>query len=70
MEVHSKSGVFGLSSSLPPLVVRGGRPVCESVGKADLEVCESVGKADLEVCESVGKADLPPTYRLGPLWWH
>ena len=28
--------VFGLSSSLPPLVVGGGGLVCESVGKADL----------------------------------
>ena len=31
-----KSAVFGLSSSLPPLVGGGGRLVCESVGKADL----------------------------------
>ena len=31
-----KSAVFGLSSSLPPLVGVGGGPVCESVGKADL----------------------------------
>ena len=30
-----KSAVFGLSSSLPPLVGGGGL-VCESVGKADL----------------------------------
>ena len=28
--------MFGLSSSLPPLVGGGGRLVCESVGKADL----------------------------------
>ena len=33
---HSKSAVIGLSSSLPPLVSRGGGLVCESVGKADL----------------------------------
>ena len=31
-----KSAVFGLSSSLPPLVSEGGRLVCESVCKADL----------------------------------
>ena len=31
-----KSAVFGLSSSLPPLVSEGGGLVCESVGNADL----------------------------------
>ena len=31
-----KSAVFGLSSSLPPLVSEGGGLVFESVGKADL----------------------------------
>ena len=31
-----KSAVFGLSSSMPPLVSEGGGLVCESVGKADL----------------------------------
>ena len=31
-----KSAMFGLSSSLPPLVGGGGGLVCESVGKADL----------------------------------
>ena len=31
-----KSGVFGISSSLPLLVNEGGGLVCESVGKADL----------------------------------
>ena len=31
-----KSAVFGLSSSLPPLVGRCGGLVCELVGKADL----------------------------------
>ena len=31
-----KSAVFGMSSSLPPLVSEGGGLVCESVGKADL----------------------------------
>ena len=31
-----KSAVFGLSSSLPPLVGGDGGLVCESVGKADL----------------------------------
>ena len=30
-----KSAVFGLSSSLPPLVGGGGGLVCDSVGKAD-----------------------------------
>ena len=30
------SSVFGLSSSLPPLVGGGGGLVCESVGKANL----------------------------------
>ena len=44
MNVHSphqwwstlKSAVFGSSSSLPPLVGKGGRLICESVGKANL----------------------------------
>ena len=31
-----KSAVFGRSSSLPPLVHKGGEQVRESVGKADL----------------------------------
>ena len=31
-----KSAVFGMSSSLPPLVNEGGGQVYESVGKADL----------------------------------
>ena len=31
-----KYAVFGLSSSLPPLVDGGGGPMCESVGKSDL----------------------------------
>ena len=31
-----KSAVFGLSSSMPPLVGRGGGLVCESIGKVDL----------------------------------
>ena len=31
-----KSAVFGLSSSLPPLIGGGGGLVCQSVGKADL----------------------------------
>ena len=34
--LHHKSALFGLSSSLPPLVGGGGVLVCESVGKADL----------------------------------
>ena len=32
-----KSAVFGSSSALPPLVSEGGGPVCESIGKADLQ---------------------------------
>ena len=36
MVVTLKSAVFGLSSSLPPLVGGGGGLVCKSVGKADL----------------------------------
>ena len=31
-----KSAIFGLSSSLPPLLGEGGEQVCESVDKADL----------------------------------
>ena len=31
-----KSAVFGSSSSLPPLISKGGGLMCESVGKADL----------------------------------
>ena len=31
-----KFAVFGLSSSLPPLVSEGGGLMCESIGKADL----------------------------------
>ena len=31
-----KSAVFGSSSTLPPPVSKGGRLVCESIGKADL----------------------------------
>ena len=31
-----KSAVFGLSSSLPPLISEGGGLMCEPVGKADL----------------------------------
>ena len=36
-----KSAVFGSSSSLPPLVSKGGGLVCESVGKA--KMCRSGG---------------------------
>ena len=31
-----KSAVFGSSSALPPLDSKGGRMVCESIGKVDL----------------------------------
>ena len=50
-----KSAVFGLSSSLPPLVGIGGGLVCESVGKADLLSDHFDGKQSRE------SVDLPPT---------
>ena len=50
-----KSAVFGLSSSLPPLVGGGGGLVCESVGKADLLSDHFDGKQSSE------SADLPLT---------
>ena len=56
-----KSAVFGLSSSLPPLVGGGGGLVCESVSKADL-------LSDLFDGRPVyGQASL---VRLEPLWGH
>ena len=45
-----KSAVFGLSSSLPPLVGGGGGLVCESVGKADLRSDHFDGKQSRVVC--------------------
>ena len=46
-----KSAVFGLSSSLPPLVSVGGGLVCESVGKADLLSDHFDGKQSMQaVC--------------------
>ena len=43
-----KSAVFGLSSSLPPLVGGGVGLVCESVGKADLQSDDYDGKQSRE----------------------
>ena len=50
-----KSAVFGLSSSLPPLVGEGGGLMCESVGKADLL------SDHFDVKQSRESADLPLT---------
>ena len=50
-----KSAVFGLSSSLPPLVGGGGGLVCESVGKVDLLSDHFDGKQSRE------SVDLPLT---------
>ena len=50
-----KSAVFGLSSSLPPLVGGGGGLVCESVGKTDLLSDHFDGK------QSRQSVDLPLT---------
>ena len=52
--------MFGLSSSLPPLVGGGGGLVCESVGKADLLSDHFDGK---QYRESV---DLPLTCHPSP----
>ena len=49
------SAVFGLSSSLPPLLGGGGGLVCESVGRADLFSDHLVGKQSME------SVDLPLT---------
>ena len=50
-----KSAVFGLSSSLPPLVGGGGGLVCESVGKANLL------SDHFDVKQSKESVDLPLT---------
>ena len=55
-----KSAVFGLSSSLPPLVGGGGELVCESVGKADLLSDHFDGKQSRE------SVDLPLTFYPSP----
>ena len=55
-----KSAVFGLSSSLPPLVGGGGGLVCESVGKADLLSDHFDGKQSRE------SVDLPLTCHPSP----
>ena len=55
-----KSAVFGLSSSLPPLVGGGGGLVCESVGNADLLSDHFGGKQPRE------SVDLPLTCHPSP----
>ena len=55
-----KSAVFGLSSSLPPLVRGGGGLVCESVGIADLLSDHFDGKQSRE------SVDLPLTCHPSP----
>ena len=55
-----KSAVFGLSSSLSPLVGGGRGLVCESVGKADLLSDHFDGKQSRE------SVDLPLTCRPSP----
>ena len=55
-----KSAVFGLSSSLPPLVGGGGGLVCESVGKADLL------SDHFDVKQSRESVDLPLTCHPSP----
>ena len=54
------SAVFGLSSSLPPLVSEGGRLVCESVDKADLLSDHFDSKQSMEA------VDLPLTCHPSP----
>ena len=55
-----KSAVFGLSSSSPPLVSKGGGLLCESVGKADLQLDHFDSKHSWEA------VDLPLTYHPPP----
>ena len=55
-----KSAVFGLSSSLPPLVGGGGRLVCKSFGKADLLSDYFDGEQSME------SVDLPLTCHPSP----
>ena len=55
-----KSAVFGLSSSLPPVVGGGAGLVCESVGKADLLSDHFDGK------QSRQSVDLPLTCHPSP----
>ena len=61
--VHSKSAVFGMSTSMPPLVGGGGGLVCESVGKADLPADHFDGSSpgSLLICRSLAirLRDLP-----------
>ena len=58
--VHSKSAVFGSSSSLPPLISEGGGLVCESVGKAGLLSAHFDSKQSREA------VDLPLTCHPSP----
>ena len=55
-----ESAVFGLSSSLPPLVGEGGGLVCKSVGKADLLSNHFDGKQSREYI------DMPLACHLSP----
>ena len=55
-----KSTVFGLSSSLPPLVAGGGGLVCESVDGSDLLSDHFHGKQSRE------SVDLPLTCHRSP----
>ena len=55
-----KSAVYGLSSSLPPLVSGGGGLVCELVGKADLLYYH------FDVKQSMESVDLPLTCHPSP----
>ena len=55
-----KSAVFGLRSSLPPLISEGGGLACESVGKADLLLDHFDSKQSKEA------VDLPLTFHPYP----
>ena len=80
-----KSAVFGVSSSLPPLVGVGGGLVCERVGKADVLSNHFDSKLSRESVDLLLTCHPSPSLvtfafrstevrhlfvRLGPLWWH
>ena len=80
-----KSAVFGLSSSLPPLVGPGGGLVCESLGKADLLSDHFDSKQSRESVDLLVTCHPSPSLitfafrsseikrlvlRVGPLRWH
>ena len=80
-----KSAVFGTSSSLPPLVNKGGGLVCESVGKADLLSNHFDSKQYREAVDLTLSCQPSPSLttsafrsrevrrlllEIGPLWWH